>query len=200
MIAESWEKIIEWGNRNAPEMLTDLNPGASEEQIAALEVELGQSIPADFRESLLIHNGESDGWPCKVFADYGAYLGTEGILENWKQRKQIAAEIENYMDEMPDPEQQIRDGIITVEGPVQPKLFLKDWIPIMDSNGDVFWALDMNPAEGGSPGQVIAVDLEGCSWMVVADSFGSFIRDYAQALEDGAYRVVDGQPTKEEEE
>lgn len=56
MIAESWEKIIEWGNRNAPEMLTDLNPGASEEQIAALEVELGQSIPADFRESLLIHN------------------------------------------------------------------------------------------------------------------------------------------------
>lgn len=200
MIAESWEKIVGWGNRNAPEMLEDLNPGASEEQITALEAELGQPIPTDFRKSLLIHNGESDGWPCKVFADYGAYLGTESILENWKQRKQIAADIEDYGDEMPDQEQQIRDGIIIVEGPVRPKLFLSEWIPIMDSNGDVFWALDMNPAEGGTPGQIIEVDLEGCSWIVVTDSFGSFIRNYAKELEAGAYRVVDGQPTKEEDD
>ena len=200
MITESWETIIEWGNRNAPEMLEDLNTGASEEQIAALEAELGQPIPSEFRESLLIHNGESDGWPCKVFANYGAYLGTESILENWKQRKEIAAEVGNYEDQMPDQEQQIRDGIIFVEGPVRPKLFLPEWIPIMDCNSDVFWALDMNPVEGGISGQIIAVDWEGCSWMVIADSFGSFIRNYAQELEDRAYRAVDGQPTKEEDE
>lgn len=56
----------------------------------------------------------------------------------------------------------------------------------------------MNPEEGGVSGQVIAVDWEGCSWKVIADSFRSFIRDYAQELENGAYRVVDEQPTKED--
>ena len=197
MISEYWERIeMRWERgENAPTMLEDLNPGASEDEIAALESELGRAIPRDFRDSLKLHNGESDGWPCKAFADYGAYLGTDRILEIWKQRLEIAQDLSD--EDMPDPDELIRDGIIQVEGPVRPEMYLAEWIPIMECNGDVFWALDMNPAEDGEPGQVIEVDWEGCSWKVVSDSFESFMRDYIVRLESGTYRIIEGQPTME---
>ena len=71
MIEEAWKRIEAWGRKNAPAMLEDLNVGASEEQISALESELRMKLPADFRRSLKVHDGESDGWPNKVFADRG---------------------------------------------------------------------------------------------------------------------------------
>lgn len=199
MIATIWNRIKEWGVSNAPEMLGDLNPGAAEEDISALEAELGCQMPADFKESLKIHNGESDGWPCKVFADCGAYLGTDRIIEAWKQRLAIAEEMSEHGSDIEDVEEQIREGFISVEGEVRPAMFLREWIPIMDSNGDIFWAIDLNPAEGGKPGQIIAVDWEGCSWKVVAGSFAEFIQQYADRLERGEYRIVDGLPTMEDD-
>lgn len=185
-----------WGKANAPTMLEDLNPSASEADIVALEAELGLSIPTNFRESLKVHNGESDGWPCKVFADCGAYLGTDRILETWRQLQEIAADLSDYQVDMPDREDLIREGIIEVSGPVRPEMYLPEWIPIMECNGDVFWALDLAPDAGGTSGQIIEVDWEGCSWKVVADSFAVFLDRYAAGLEAGDYQIAEGLPTK----
>lgn len=195
MISDSWNRIEAWAQTHAPKMLEDLGPGASGEEIAALESGLGLSLPADLRESLQIHNGETDGWPCKVFADCGAYLGTERILEAWAQRKEITEQMEDSEDDPQDRDQLIRDGIIVVEGPVRAEMFRREWIPVMDCNGDVFWAVDLAPAEGGQVGQLIEVDWESCSWRVVADSFADFLEQYANRLEAGSYRIVEGLPT-----
>lgn len=190
-----WARIEAWGRDNAPNMLEDLNSGVSDEELGELQAALDRELPESFLQSLKVHNGESDGWPCKVFADMGAYLPCSQILENWQMRVQITGQIG---DEFSDEERadQIRDGIIFVDGPVSPEAFNAAWIPIMDSNGDVFWALDFAPTEGGAPGQVIQVDLEGCDWRVVATSFEQLLDAYVAALEAGEYRVEAGLPTK----
>ena len=196
MIEADWERIETWGSENAPRMLEDLNEGASADQISALEAELGLEVPDEFRRSLQVHDGESDGWPNKVFANRGAYLGTERILQEWQQRLEFGIGVLED-DEEQDREQQIRDGVISVVGPVKPDTFCKEWIPIMECNGDVFWALDLSPAEGGAPGQLIEVDWEACSWRVVANSFGEFLSSYASSLETGKYRIADGLPVED---
>lgn len=195
-IEELWKRLEAWGQGHAPKMLEDLNPGAPAQEIAALEQTIGRSLPEDFRQSLGVHDGESDGWPSKVFADQGAYLSCSAIAENWSMRQQVAAQGgQEFSDE--EIAEQISSDIITVEGPVRPRTFDAAWIPIMDCNGDVFWALDFAPAEGGAEGQVIQVDLEGTYWRVVATSFESFLTDYVAALEAGSYEIDAGLPTQE---
>ena len=196
-IDELWARLEAWGAENAPNMLEDLSPGASDDAIAELQTAIGQELPASFLQSLKAHDGESDGWPSKVFADMGAYLGSSRIVETWQMRLQIAGELgDDVSDE--DRAELIRDGIIFVNGPVRPDDFNAGWIPIMDCNGDVFWALDFAPAEGGVPGQLIQVDLEGCDWKVIANTFEEFFVAYVAAVEAGEFPVHEGLPTKEE--
>ncbi len=191
---ETLERIRRWANANAPAMLDGLNGGASESDIAKLESTLGVKLPAGFRDCLRICDGESVG---AFFANGGDWLGVEQIAEHWRQRQAIAADI-GPDDEERDVDELIREGIIFVEGPVRPVTFDRAWVPFMDRNGDVFWALDFAPAPGGTAGQVIEVDWECCSHKVVASSFDAFLATYADELEAGAYDIVDGLPVKEE--
>lgn len=194
-VSDAWQRIEAWGRANAPEMLRDLSPGASQETLGELQQTLGRSLPESFLESLGIHDGESDGWPSRVFADMGAYLGSDRIVEYWRMRMEIAEQVGADFD-VDDYEEQVREGIIFVEGPVRPAIHDEAWIPFMDSNGDVIWALDFAPREGGTPGQIIQVDLEACEWKVIADSFDAFLTDYANRLETEDWKFNDGVPTK----
>ncbi|MEM8809982.1 MAG: SMI1/KNR4 family protein [Cyanobacteria bacterium P01_G01_bin.38] len=77
-------------------------------------------------------------------------------------------------------------------------MFDRAWIPIMECNGDVFWAIDFAPSTAGTVGQIIEVDWEGTSWKVVANSFETFLEDYVSSLESGDYQIEDGYPTQDE--
>lgn len=192
-IGQLWERLEDWASTYAPEMIRELAPPASEDEIADVEDQFGIPLSKAFKDCLRIHNGETDGWPSRVFADMGAYLPTQRIVDEWESRRSIACDL----DDMEDPDELIRDGIIEVSGPVQPVMFHDAWLPIMECNGDVFWALDFAPGDGGADGQVIEVDWEGCSWKVIADSFQTFVENYVNELESGSYRIDEGLPTKE---
>jgi cell wall assembly regulator SMI1 len=189
VIEKLWERLEVWGKANAPDMLLDLAPEASAEELRQLEGELGLSLPDSFKSSLAVHNGENDGWPCKVFANRGAYLSTSRIADEWKQRQKFDEDLEGDTDAL------IRDDIISVTGPVQAKMFLREWIPFLECNGDTFWAIDFSPASGGTPGQIIEVDWECCVWAVISPSFGQLFQDYVEDLESGRYIIHDGLPT-----
>lgn len=195
-----WERLEEWARSNAPEMLTTLNEPATEEEILAIEGKLKLQLPASFKESLRIHNGESDGWPCRIFADYGEYLPTPMILETWDSYHKISLELDEVVDAL-EIERLKADGIIQVVGFVRPVMFDDAWVPFAVCNGDIFWAIDLNPAEGGIPGQIIEVDWEGTSHKVIADSFDKFLESYVEELEAGTYPYfVEGIPTKNDPE
>ncbi len=180
-IERLWARLESWARANAPEILAELNDGASNADIEALESALGIALPPAFKASLSVHNGEDDGWPCRVFAEHGAYLSTSRIVEEWQARQRHADAIES------EPGEGALDDVMSVDGPVQAKLFMPGWVPFLECNGDIFWAMDFNPAAGGTPGQIIEVDWEACSWSVVADSFTAFLEDYVIDLEQGEY-------------
>jgi molybdopterin molybdotransferase len=182
MIQDLWKRLEAWAGANAPAMLEDLNPGADDAEVVSLQESLGIKLPTAFIESLKIHNGESDGWPYKVFAGRGAYLATKDILKNWNLRKKIAVEMAEY-------EEQLRERIIAVDGPVKPLSFSPKWIPFMDCNSDIFWAMDFDPDEGGVAGQIIEVDFEGAAWKVIADSFEDFFDTHVSSLEANVHPV-----------
>ncbi|MDJ0938191.1 MAG: SMI1/KNR4 family protein [Woeseiaceae bacterium] len=196
-IAGLWQRLETWAEaNNAAEMLKELNPGASEDEIDALEEAFGHALPKPYRDSLATHNGEHDGWPCRVFADMGDYLDTAGTVENWQMLLQITARERRKFNEA-ELAEQLAEDLIDVEGPVRPLPWSPHWLPILVCNGDVYWALDYEPAEGGQPGQVIRMDPECGSWSVVAPDFETFFREYVEALEAGEYEVQDGLATKE---
>lgn len=194
-VAVLWQRLESWAGENAPEMLRDLNPGADDADIGALEAAFGHPLPASYRDSLKVHNGESDGWPNRVFADMGAYHSTESAINDYNMYLKVGTHGTEF-DEGEIAEQ-LENDIITVEGPVRPLTFSPDWLPIMNCNGDVFWALDFVSDEGGNKGQVIQVDLECCSWAVVAPDFGTFFQNYVSSLENGDYEIQEGLATKE---
>ena len=194
-IATLWQRLEAWASENAPEMLRDLNPGADDAAIDALENAFGHPLPSSYRESLRIHNGESDGWPNRVFADMGAYHSVDSAINDRDMYLKISTEGTEF-DESEIAEQ-IENDIITVDGPVRPLTYSPGWLPIMNCNGDVFWALDFAPSEGGQNGQIIQVDLERCYWAVVGPDFGTFLEQYVSGLESGDYDVQGGLPTKD---
>ncbi len=194
-IAALWSRLESWAGEHAPEMLRELNPGASDAEINVLDNAFGHPLPVAYRDSLKVHNGEADGWPSRVFADMGAYHSVEAANNDYNMYLSIAGQVPEF-DEAERAEQ-IESDIISVEGPVRPLTFSPDWLPIMNCNGDVFWALDFAPAEGGNDGQVIQVDLESCYWAVVAPDFHTFLQQYVSELEAGEYTVQEGRPTKE---
>lgn len=47
-VVESWDRIHKWLEVNAPKILASLNPGASDEEIAAAERSIGDPMPPDW--------------------------------------------------------------------------------------------------------------------------------------------------------
>jgi len=56
---KQWETIEHWLAENAPELRGNLNPAATDAEIAAVEKTLGVRFPQSVRDTYLIHNGES---------------------------------------------------------------------------------------------------------------------------------------------
>src|SRR4051794_24251452 len=70
-----WQRIESWLSQNAPPVLRSLQGGATEQDIASAEAVIGQSLPSDYRESLLIHDGQVlDQFGCSPGFVYGLNL------------------------------------------------------------------------------------------------------------------------------
>lgn len=182
MIEKLWNRLESWASANQPAMLADLNPGAGDAEVDSLQTSLEIKLPTAFIESLKVHNGENDGWPFKVFTGHGAYLSIEAILKNWNLRNQVALQMLEFQDQL---DAEVRSGarVIAVDGPVKAVSFRPQWVPFIDCNSDIFWAMDFDPADGGVAGQIIEVDFEGGSWRVIANSFEDFFSAYVEGLE-----------------
>ncbi|MCM3628428.1 SMI1/KNR4 family protein [Paenibacillus glycanilyticus] len=138
-----WDRMETWLKENAPEVLTDLHPGASESEISHLEEAVGFELPSELKESLRIHNGQSGdsqwliaGWEL---------LSTERILEEWQVWKDLydSGSFEDWAIEA-------QDGVANVWW--QPA-----WLPLTYDGSGNHHCIDLSPAHGGSRGQIITM-------------------------------------------
>jgi cell wall assembly regulator SMI1 len=178
-----WARIETGLTQVLPDSLRLLAPPADEQAIDAAEAALGIALPPDFRESLRVHNGTGWGRPSPVPLE--RLYDTDGIVEAtrmWRDNDSSDPSVDN-----PEAWAYLVDtNHLSVTGPVRPIVGGPGRVMVGDMNGDVHWYLDFDPAPGGTPGQVVRVDIECSQWDVLAPSWRDLLLRYAADLESSA--------------
>ncbi len=173
-----WQRLEAWAKKSGRTLR--LRPGATEKAIAAAEKKMKLTFPADFRASLLLHDGQQrkpgdDDPETSTLFEWmpgsGALASLSAIVAQWKDER------EN--DEEEDDEPEIEGGVYNVMS--HPRR-----IPIAGSewwDGDNTY-LDLHPAPKGKSGQLITFTSE-CDVALLGTSFRAALESYVQALDSG---------------
>lgn len=177
---DSWKRIEEWLNSNVHEIISTLNPGASKEQIDDLESTLKNTLPSDFKEFMSIHNGQNYTH-LKLF-DGDSLLSTEDIALEWQTWKEVLPGIEeSCIEQFGEPAKSSPDSGIKDDW------WNSAWIPITSNGSGDHYCIDLDPAEGGTKGQIIRMLHDDPSRELIASSFHEWIEKYISDLKSGAY-------------
>jgi cell wall assembly regulator SMI1 len=173
-----WRRIDDKLAALIPDVLEDLGPladGATEERIAHLEGLIGVRLPEDVRESYAIHDGTGGR---DLYATYGlADLESMGCF--WEQLRELSKDAD-FMGRIPK-----------AKGPIREQWWNPKWIPMTDPGSGNHICIDLDPAEGGSPGQLIDWDHERGPTSVIAPSLRSYLERFADDLDAGRLRFDD---------
>ncbi|MBA3461612.1 MAG: SMI1/KNR4 family protein [Deltaproteobacteria bacterium] len=163
-----WQRIETWIAANTDGDLA-LRPGASEEQIVALETQLGRRLPDDVRESYLVHDGQ-DMPSVRWFDGERRLHPIDSIAKEWA---------DGYRDETEDPEGPAEDTRAMQVFQHRDRLPL---IGVQHWDGDNVY-VDFLPGPDGTSGQLLyRMDIE---LSVIAGSWREFLEEYARRLEAG---------------
>lgn len=163
-IAALWREFEAWLAVHWPEGYADLNPGATDEQLRALEATLGVTLPADIAECLRIHNGQK-GMAGGLF-DNSEFLSTEAIADQWNIWRELleSGEFNGLKSELSPG---VRDD-----------WWNRHWIPFTHNGGGDHYCLDLQPALGGTLGQVITMWHDMGERRIVAAGLHAWLAGY----------------------
>ena len=183
-------KIKNWVREHAANVLNDLEGPAKEAQILSVEKETGMLLPSDYKQFLLVHNGENG--VDSILGDGNALFSCEGILKQYQMElSNLNMSPSSHLANIKEWKEQVADNRIAVKGAVKPCDANVKWLPLSCMNGDVFRYLDFDPAQGGVTGQIIEVDYEGVRWEVLASSFTNLLEIHAANLENGQFHIAE---------
>lgn len=185
-IDKAWSQIIAWFEGQQPEVVNQLNAPATDADLAAAEAALGTNLPEDFKHLYRIADGSDVDIP-SVFENGHWFMPLMQIIEHANITRQ-------FLEGRPDEDfafwrSQVEEGMLLIRGPVKPHTFSASWIPFTSSNGDVNRYVDLDPAPGGTAGQVIEVDAESAMYSVIADNLAGFLSAHAAHLQAGDFRI-----------
>lgn len=174
---DDWDRFERWLSKNWPDGLDDLNPPASDDEIAKLEEALGTRLPADFVACLKVHNGQKS--MAGGLFDNSEFLSVEAILDQWQVWKDLLDGGDF-------------DGVTSdADRGVKNDWWNARWIPFTHNGGGDHYCLDLDPAEGGGHGQVITMWHDAGEREVLATSFKNWFRSYVDEVVDGQYAYSD---------
>jgi cell wall assembly regulator SMI1 len=187
-VDRAWARIEASLSGILPASLRQLEAPAEAAAIDAVEAALGVVLPQDFRASLRIHNGtkwiySADGQlqPSPIPLNY--LYDTNGIVEATRMWR------DSYYEDPVRSDPRVWAYLVDerqhlfLNGPVRPIVGSAGAVLVGDMNGDVTWFLDLDPPPGGTPGQVVRVDVESSMWDVLAPSWTQLLVRYAEDLE-----------------
>lgn len=200
-IQNQLSQLDEWINQHYPGVNENLCPGASAEEIQAVENNIGVLFPEELKELYQWHNGEKNNYPPNLFPNYDWFIPLKDVIEYTNTMSEF--EQQTSEADFPAWKASIEEEIISVRGPVKPVIFTKYRIPFLDSNGDVQICVDLDPAPGGTVGQIIEVYNEACSYQVLARSLPDFLETFIERLHTGYYHIDEDDslvPVKEDDD
>ena len=140
---ELWNRLTSWLGQHAPELQKTMQPGTTEEKIAALEKTLGVRLPDDYRAFLLLCNGQKTGAELGFYD--GELLSAQNVKSQWKIWKELLDD-GHFEESKSKPHKGVR-----------PDWWNPRWIPFTHDGGGNHLCLDLDPAKGGKLGQVISM-------------------------------------------
>jgi cell wall assembly regulator SMI1 len=169
-VASLWNRIHAHLAVNDSYVRAHLGPPATEAQIRALEEAIGYRLPADYRASLAIHDGQKEGF---VGAMDGLSLNSlEETLQDWRVMEELLR-AGAFDEPCESPEEGLQAG-----------WWNRGWLPIVSDNGNSI-NIDLAPAADGVVGQVFFFDHEQGAGPVRANSFAAWLEQVAEELETG---------------
>jgi len=182
-ITHHWNRIEAWLQVHAPEALTQFRPPATSEMIARAGVALN-TLAADYRDLIQIHDGvRNASFGAGVLEDFVLY-SLEDALDSRQEMQRVAQEgREAYPD--------IRDSKMKPDPGVRQVWWHDAWLPVAVAAGDprTMIFLDLDPAPGGTRGQLVRHVIDEHGLTVVARSVGEWLTRIVLALESGQVRV-----------
>ncbi|WP_433479104.1 SMI1/KNR4 family protein [Spirillospora sp. CA-142024] len=157
----------------------ELPDPALEEDLVAVEEDLGVSPPPDLRALYGIADGDGD------------LINPLFDRQDWLPLAEIGGQDDEWLEIAREWRYEPwRRTVFDAQPPntVRRSPLRPSWIRFADDTGGNWLAVDMDPAPNGRPGQVIAVGVdytEGPAY--VADSVTTFLRRLVEALERGDY-------------
>jgi cell wall assembly regulator SMI1 len=161
---EIWEQLDTWLQTYGPDVVPHLNPAATPADIAAAERETGIAFPHSLRSSYLVHNGETEDSP-GVF-DYWNWLSLDRVVEQWHEHVGIQ---QDY----------------GVDHFGEGQFIATQSIPVLWLESSIRYLAVSNA--GGEP-PLLELPRHGVP-MVVAASFGEYIKSVHAGLVAGSYVV-----------
>ena len=186
---EKHAELLGWEEGEGPHRFTEvLREPAAPQDVEDVEALPGGRLPEDLRALYLAADGQHHRWGVSVF-DGHPWFPLETVAYFQEESPEWAAPVDTWRYH--EFGRVRSDGLPTAA--VRASGHRPGWIRFAESTGGDFLAVDMEPALGGRPGQVIRVGrnhYEGPA--LVADSVTSMLRMQVEALERGDYEVGDG--------
>lgn len=174
-VKDTWQRIERWLGEHAKPLAKSLSKGATADQLQKLEASLGANLPAEFKQSLSIHDAQKDD--CDFIPDdgIGAFymLRSKDIPREWKQWNALLA-MGEFENAKATPEKGIAAG-----------WWNSGWIPFASNGGGDYLCIDLAPAKGGTVGQIIRVRHDDPVRDLMAISFGVWLQGLAETIENG---------------
>lgn len=181
---DQWRRLEAWLEKEYPEMLADLNPGCSQEQLIDVEKEIGVQLPESVKSFYLIHDGQKSEDYQGIFYDV-AFLPLDRMV---RERRTWCEIIDSYGEEGMRAEFD-EFQVSLMPDKVKAMYANKKWIPFAVIWDNCYLGLDFDPEVNGKVGQVINFGREEEQKTVIADSFEAFIDWYINELERGNYLI-----------
>jgi cell wall assembly regulator SMI1 len=168
-----WERFEAWLWANAPQLMSELNPAATDAELQQLAATIGTELPADFLSFYRVHNGQRN--------DDGGLLNGEELLS--VSRMLTEWTIWNDLFKGGDFE----GATSTPDAGVRADWWNPLWLPLTYDGAGNHCCLDLSPALGGTRGQVIRMWHDDGERTLLAPSFAEWMTQYVTALEAGKY-------------
>lgn len=165
---EIWDEIEAWYDQHVPDG-EPLNEGATDDEIADVEQQLGVKLPEDVKDSLRRHNGSArSAWAT------GTLNGCAELIEDSKSWREVIARDGGAGTENEDAE-------------LKPGWWRDGWVMLdQDADGSGY-ALDLDPSDEGSVGQVIRLESDGGPSLSFA-SYVEYLKNCLSELQAGEWR------------
>ena len=175
-----WQRIDGWLAQNAPEIAQGLAPGATDEEITVAERIVGVTFPEEVRASYRIHDGQQTdrslgGVVGGVFVPGGDFLSLARIVDEWTVWKDLL-DSGTFDGTQSDPQPGIKSDWWNLR-----------WIPITYDGSGNHYCADLDPAPGGTVGQIITMWHDGGEREVMATSFTHWLNQLADEFERGEW-------------